>query len=621
MTGGQDREQDSVRQFVRECLRLLPVADRRRYLLVLAAQMVTGLLDLVGIIFIGLVGALAVAGIQGDAPLPSVPQWAVDHLKPDTMSTATFTVVLAACAAVFLIGKSVLSAILIRGMLYFLSHKQAQVSAVLVDRMLRLQLTDVETQSTPQTAYALTIGAAYATTISLGAVSVALADVFLLVVLTGTLLVFDPLLTIATLTYFALVALIIQRVVGTAASRSGDLLGQANVRSAEEVQVALHSFREVFVGNRRSLYRDRISDLVATAARAEAGIQFVAQVPKFVFETALVLGALALALTTVNSDDPAASAGVLALFLAAGSRVMPSLLRLQVASVTVRSCRGRAQPTLDLASQLTGVPETTSDFPSARFLVDVRDRHPGFAAQVSVVDATYTYPGALEPALEGITVEIPAGASVAVVGSTGSGKSTLADLLLGLLDPCSGQVLIDGLRPADAVARWPGAIGYVPQVVSLRDGTVRDNVAYGLPQICIDDDLIWECLEKARLARFLSESRDGLDTTVGERGVRLSGGQRQRLGLARALYSRPRLLVLDEATSALDARTEAEVTEALTRLPADVTRVTIAHRLSTVRTASIVLVLDSGRLAASGTFDAVRAKVPDFDQQVRLFGT
>lgn len=620
MTGKRRSGQEPIRHFVRDCLQLMPVADRRRYVLVLVAQMVTGLLDLVGVVMIGLVGALAVAGIQESDTLPSVAQWVVERLKPGDMTASTFTIVLAASAAVFLIGKSLLSAALIRAMLTFLSRKQAQVSGILVDRMLRRQLADVEAQSTPETAYAVTIGAAYATTISLGAVSVALADVVLLAVLTGSLLLIDPALTIATIVYFTLVALIIQRIVGTTASRSGALLGDANVRSAEEVQVALHAFREVFVGNRRSLYRDRITDLVSTASRAEADVQFVAQVPKFVFETALVLGALALALSTVNSDDPAASAGILALFLAAGTRVMPSLLRLQVANVTVRSCRGRARPTLDLARELASVPPSTSDFPSERFLEAVRSGHPGFVARVCVDDVSYTYPGSSTPALTGISFEIPPGATVAVVGSTGSGKSTLADLLLGLLDSSSGDVLIGGLGPAEAISRWPGAIGYVPQVVSLRDGTVRHNVAHGLPPSCIDDRLIWECLERAQLAQFLAARREGLDTIVGERGVRLSGGQRQRLGLARALYSRPRLLVLDEATSSLDAQTEAEVTEALEQLPDDVTRVAIAHRLATVRSASLVLVLDSGRLSAAGTFDDVRAAVPRFDQQVRLLG-
>lgn len=163
-------------------------------------------------------------------------------------------------------------------------------------------------------------------------------------------------------------------------------------------------------------------------------------------------------------------------------------------------------------------------------------------------------------------------------------------------------------------------MAYVPQAVALVEGSVRDNVALGLPREAIDDDRVWEALERAHLAAFLRQSRDSLDTEVGERGIRLSGGQRQRLGIARALYTRPRLLVLDEATSALDAETEMTVVETLKELEGEVTTVTIAHRLATVRTVETVVFMREGRVVSSGTFDEVRTAVPDFDRQASLLG-
>lgn len=151
-------------------------------------------------------------------------------------------------------------------------------------------------------------------------------------------------------------------------------------------------------------------------------------------------------------------------------------------------------------------------------------------------------------------------------------------------------------------------------------GSVRENVALGIPSEDIDNSLVWEALERAHLADFLRSSRDGIDTLVGENGVQLSGGQRQRLGIARALYSRPRLLVLDEATSALDAETERLITETLDSLAGDVTLIVIAHRLATVRHCDQVIYLDKGRITGSGTFTEVRAQVPDFDRQAELLG-
>ena len=212
------------------------------------------------------------------------------------------------------------------------------------------------------------------------------------------------------------------------------------------------------------------------------------------------------------------------------------------------------------------------------------------------------------------------GESVALVGSTGAGKSTLADVVLGVMEPQLGTVTISGVSPREAINRWPGAIAYVPQAVALVEGTVRENVALGLPRDLIDDALVWDALNRAHLADFLEESREGLDTKIGERGFRLSGGQRQRLGIARALYTRPKLLVLDEATSALDAETEQSIVQTLDELEGQVTTITVAHRLATVRRADQLLYLEGGRVTARGTFDEVRAQVTDFDRQAALLG-
>lgn len=232
----------------------------------------------------------------------------------------------------------------------------------------------------------------------------------------------------------------------------------------------------------------------------------------------------------------------------------------------------------------------------------------------------FTYPGAARPALIDVTFTATPGMSVALVGSTGAGKSTLADVILGVLAPDQGEVRICGLAPGEAVGRWPGSIAYVPQAVALIDGSVRDNVALGLDASEVDDGRVWEALQQAHLDAFLRKSRDGLDTVVGERGVRLSGGQRQRLGIARALFTSPRVLVMDEATSALDAETEAAITQTLQDLEGQVTTITVAHRLATVRFVDELLYMRNGAIVARGTFEQVRGVEPDFARQARLLG-
>ena len=246
--------------------------------------------------------------------------------------------------------------------------------------------------------------------------------------------------------------------------------------------------------------------------------------------------------------------------------------------------------------------------------------HEGFESEIQVSGASLTYPNKLDRAISEITLTIPSGSSVAFVGPSGAGKTTIIDVLLGVLNPDEGSVLISGLPPLLAVAKWPGAVSYVPQDVVISSGTIRENVALGYPPEAATDELVMSALKVAHLDKFVAGLPDGVDTQVGERGAKISGGQRQRLGIARAMFTRPHLLVLDEATSSLDGETEASISDAIHALRGSTTVVMIAHRLSTVRNADIVVYLSEGKVLATGTFDEVRNTVPDFDRQAKLMG-
>lgn len=196
----------------------------------------------------------------------------------------------------------------------------------------------------------------------------------------------------------------------------------------------------------------------------------------------------------------------------------------------------------------------------------------------------------------------------------------MIDLLLGVLSPNSGRILISGVPPLEATNRWAGAISYVPQNISISKGTVRENVSMGYENIYATDQSVAQALETAKLTEVVANFPDGLDTHLGENGTKMSGGQRQRLGIARALFTKPKLLVLDEATSALDGLTEAEISNALETISKDTTLIIVAHRLSTVLNADQVIYMEDGRIICVGTFEEVRNEVPNFDKQASLMG-
>ena len=609
---------------VRKAITLLPKDKRKLLFLASAAQLSLALLDLIGIALIGLVAAVAVSKID----LSQIPSWLQTSLNTfglEGLTVSQLTVVIAVTAVAILILKTLLSALMSRLVIRFLANRQRDVSVRLAREFLSRPLVDVQRWTTPEAIYALGSGVGAATVSLLGAAVTIASEVFLFSIIGITLLIYDPILTLVAMGFFGFVVLGLGRTLNRWTERNARIITNSSIDTLTAVSEALSTYRETTVLNRRDLYVDRYEGLVSRFAGASATSAFIMEIPKYVLEVALYLGVLLLGVVQFLTNDWKSAAATTALFLAAGSRVVPALLRLQGATITIRNASVQAQPTFFLADFLesNGVdssPPIEPRMTAERIHEHLMSGYPDFDATVVVNNVSFTYQDAAEPALIGAHMHAKAGESIALVGSTGAGKSTLADVVLGVMNPNHGTVTIGGLSPRDAINRWPGAIAYVPQAVALVGGTVRENVALGLPKELIDDELVWEALHRAHLAEFLQQSREGLDTKIGERGFRLSGGQRQRLGIARALYTRPKLLVLDEATSSLDAETEQSIIETLDELEGQVTTITVAHRLATVRRADQLLYLENGRITARGTFEEVRSQVVDFDRQAALLG-
>lgn len=247
--------------------------------------------------------------------------------------------------------------------------------------------------------------------------------------------------------------------------------------------------------------------------------------------------------------------------------------------------------------------------------------HLDFQPNAKVSSISYKYPDSTEDVIVNLTLDIPEGSFSAIVGRSGAGKSTLVNLILGVQEPNQGEILISGLKPSVAIKKWPGAVSYVPQDIVIINATIFQNIS--LTSNTNDKDTIrkvWHALEIAQLNSFVQSLPNGLDSIVGEKGTKLSGGQRQRIGIARAIFTNPKILIMDEATSSLDSETEHALNLSIQSLKGSVTLFVIAHRLATVRNADIIHYIDNGKIEASGSFEHVRNKVLDFDLQAKLLG-
>lgn len=313
--------------------------------------------------------------------------------------------------------------------------------------------------------------------------------------------------------------------------------------------------------------------------------------PRLMFEMLAVGGLAVLVMSMVAQNrDLTSIVPTLGLFAAAAFRLMPSINRILTAIQNLRY-------TLPVVDSLHR--ESQLHTPEQRnfHLTGLKQ----FSGQLCVTNLSYVYPGSARAALKGVSMVIKKGESIGLIGASGSGKSTLVDIILGLLQPSEGMVAVDGLDLQQCLRHWQDQIGYVPQSIYLTDDSLRRNVAFGVRDNEIDEEAVRNAIKSAQLDAYIDALPEGLDTLVGERGIRLSGGQRQRIGIARALYHNPAVLVLDEATSALDMETEREVMRAVEALHGGKTIIIVAHRLSTVEKCDRLVRLEAGRIVAEGS--------------------
>jgi len=495
-----------------------------------------------------------------------------------------------------------------------MSIRNAQISSSLVSKMLNRPVEKIFSKPIQHQIYNVTGGVERLVGGAVTSLVVIASDlVLLLVILVGLMLV-DPITSIGTFFVFTGIAFLLYFLLHKRVAILNSKFAYQSIYFNQKVSEGINSFRDLFIKGGREFYVNEIRKSKMELASYDAEIKFIPNISKYTIEISVILGIAVIAGIQFYLFDSNRAIAVISVFLAASTRIAPAIIRLQQNVIAVKSSLSAAKPTFELIDELNGVEELT------RIETVITTNHANFSPRVKLSNLKFIYSDATDETIQDISLEVTEGKFIAFVGPSGGGKSTLIDLILGLLAPSSGSITISGLEPVDAIKKWPGSIGYVPQDVFIENSTVKENICLGFNPDSVPDELVWQALQLADLSEFVKGLEGQLSYRISDAGKNLSGGQRQRLGIARALLTKPKIVIFDEATSALDAETENRVSESILKLTGECTVIFIAHRLSVVRSADMIYYIDKGKIVSQGSFEELRKLNADFNNQANFMG-
>ena len=548
----------------------------------------SGLLDLVGVALIGLLSILTANAATNMNPKPDGRvQKILEITHLDTLPELDRILLLSVLTLIFFLAKTILSVYFLRRLYLVLGKVANSLSKTVLNKLLRSDLTSIKAQDSQSYLFITTSGTDAVAFGLIASMSGIFTDLTLLSAMFVALLYIDLKVALVSTLFFVMLGIALTKLLGSENRRIGRERVRTSIEFSNAFLESIGTIREWRARKRDDFVIGRITRVREQQAINSAQSAFLPNVSKFVLEGGVVLGIFLLSASQALSDDKTKTAAVLAIFITAGVRVVPSVLRIQQNFMNYESAQEVSTPFFSLLERL---PEGT-----AHNWSPINQKDLGSVdSRTEVKNLTFKYEPSGSLVLDGLNFEIEPGQFVALVGKSGSGKSTLVDCLLGLLKPSSGEVLIGGVAIEEIQSTNPNYFSYVPQEILLINGSLGDNLAWGVDPSTLSSEVLWNSIERVGLADFF-KSKGGLDFEIAERGANLSGGQKQRIGIARALVTNPHFLVFDEATSSLDAESEKVISNLISNLKNTCTVLVIAHHVETLKSADKIILLKNGK--------------------------
>jgi ATP-binding cassette subfamily C protein len=586
---------------VKVSLAFMTPKERSKWYLLTGLRALLSLIDLAGILAIGFVVTSTAIFLTSGSDPDRIVEFA--GLQIPAVNAQTLPWVSATVLVMFLT-KALFSVILTRKAAFFVATVEARSAKTIAEISFGGDLADARKRSREEMMYAIQTGSPYAFNILLNAVNAFVTEAMLFAIICLGFLFVDPWATLAAVLYFGLIAFVMQYFVGSLMTQAGRVAAEGAVQANTAISDLISVFRELLVLGKRERYIEGIYRARVAAADSAATQYYLSGMPRYIIEAALLVGVALFVLSQALAGDIVKSAATIGVFLSGGFRLTAALLPLQNALLTINAAIPSAR-TAHAILDLVTISKQRKEKPQHQSIgaVDsMKQDQVSRALGVTLNNVSFSYLDSDRMAVSNVSFEIEPGTQVALMGPSGAGKSTIADLLCSVLAPSSGAISRTDQTDGFSRPGFGGLVSYVPQRPGLVSGTILENVALGEGPETVDREKVLEALQLAHLGGLIEELPEGLDTFLGKLQDGLSGGQMQRLGLARALYTKPGLLVMDEATSALDAESEAEIQKALDDMRGKVTVVLIAHRLNTIQHADKVILVEDGQVKDSGTF-------------------